>query len=198
MDISILTFDGFNEIDSFIALNILGRVDHSNWNVQITSPSETITSMNGLKVTAQQPLEFANHADAVLIGSGVQTKDIAKNEDILSKLSLNPSKQLVGAQCSGAFLMAIMGLVNSVPVCTDLKTKILLEECGVKVLEQPFFAGGNIASTGGCMSSLYLAAWVISKLSSAAHAKDAVACVAPVGERDYTVNHCMSVIGMYI
>ncbi len=32
MRIAILTFDGFNEIDSFVALNILNRVRREGWN----------------------------------------------------------------------------------------------------------------------------------------------------------------------
>ncbi len=53
MKIAILTFEGFNELDSFIALGILNRLRDKNWNVQITSPSPQITSMNGLKIQAQ-------------------------------------------------------------------------------------------------------------------------------------------------
>jgi hypothetical protein len=31
MRIAILTFDGFNEIDSFVALNLLNRVKRPGW-----------------------------------------------------------------------------------------------------------------------------------------------------------------------
>ena len=34
--------------------------------------------MNGVTVQAQQPLEFANEADAVLFGSGIYTRAIAE------------------------------------------------------------------------------------------------------------------------
>ena len=55
MDIAILTFDGFNELDSFIALGILNRMKSEGWNVQITCPSDKVTSMNGVTIDAQQP-----------------------------------------------------------------------------------------------------------------------------------------------
>lgn len=55
MDIAVLTFQGFNELDSFIASGILNRMKSAGWNVQITSPSETVTSMNGVSIAAQQP-----------------------------------------------------------------------------------------------------------------------------------------------
>jgi hypothetical protein len=69
----------------------------SGWNVQITCPSENVTSMNGVQITGQQPLEFAGNADVVLLGSGIYTRDIAKNSSILDRLNLNPENQLVCA-----------------------------------------------------------------------------------------------------
>jgi len=64
MNIAILTFNGFNELDSFIAAGIINRMKEFGWNVQITCPSPSVTSMNGLTINAQQTLEFANTADA--------------------------------------------------------------------------------------------------------------------------------------
>jgi hypothetical protein len=48
MNIAILTFEGFNELDSFIALSILNRMKGSVYNVQITCPTDEVTSMNGV------------------------------------------------------------------------------------------------------------------------------------------------------
>ncbi len=66
MNIAILTFDGFNELDSFIALGILNRMKGAGWNVQITCPTDKVKSMNGVTIEAQQPLSFCNEADIVL------------------------------------------------------------------------------------------------------------------------------------
>ena len=79
MHIAILTFDGFNELDSFIALGLLNRLSTQGWKAQIASPSTHVTSMNGVTIQAQQPLEFANEADAVIFGSGIYTRAIAGN-----------------------------------------------------------------------------------------------------------------------
>ncbi|MDN2663063.1 hypothetical protein OW492_06700 [Psychromonas sp. 14N.309.X.WAT.B.A12] len=96
MKIAILTFDGFNELDSFIAMGILNRMKEQGWDVQITSPSPSVVSMNGVTVMSQQPLEFANTADVVLFGSGLLIRDIAKDSHLLSRLNLDPNKQLIG------------------------------------------------------------------------------------------------------
>ncbi|MGP8308854.1 DJ-1/PfpI family protein [Vibrio sp. YIC-376] len=198
MDIAILTFEGFNELDSFIALGILNRMKDQDWNVQITCPTDFVTSMNGVRVAAQQPLEFANKADAVLFGSGILTRDVAKDQRILSRLSLDPNTQLIGAQCSGTLLLSKLDLLNDTPACTDLTTKPWVQELGVEVLEQPFYANRNVATSGGCLSSQYLAAWVIWKLAGRNQAEAAIHYVAPVGEKDTTVERCMSVVGSYL
>lgn len=198
MNIAVLTFDGFNELDSFIASAILNRMKDYNWNIQIASPTKTVTSMNGVQILSQQPLEFANQADAVLIGSGTLTRQITADKSMLSRLSLDPSRQVIGSQCSGTFLLSTLGLLNGKSACTDLTTKPWIQELGIDVLNQPLYASGNVATAGGCLSSKYLAAWVISKLSNKEKAKQAIHYVAPIGEKEKTVEQCMSVIEAYL
>jgi len=197
MNIAIITCEGFNELDSFIAASIMNRMKELGWNVQITCPSESVTSMNGVTVLAQQQLEFANTADAVLFGSGSQTRSISEDASILSRLSLNPDKQLICAQCSGALLLSVLGLLNKIPACTDLTSKPWVIESGVEVIDQAFFAKGNIATAGGCLASTYLATWIISKLADKKSAETAIHYVAPVGEKEAMVKHCMAVVSPY-
>ena len=198
MNIAILTFEGFNELDSFIASAILNRMKDDGWNVQITCPSASVTSMNGVAVEAQQPLEFANSADVVLFGSGMCTRDVAKDRSILDRLNLDPAKQLICAQCSGTLLLGVLGFLKDEPACTDLTTTPWVKEAGIEVLDQPFVAKGNIATAGGCLASQYLATWIIAKLAGASAAESAIHYVAPVGEKESTVSHSMSVVLPYI
>ncbi len=198
MNIAILTFEGFNELDSFIAAGILNRMKSAGWNVQITCPSDFVTSMNGVRVEAQQPLEFANSADVVLIGSGIYTREIAKDRKILNRINLNPASQLICAQCSGTLLLSVLGHLNGMPACTDLTTKPWVVEAGIEVLNQPFFAKDNIATAGGCLSSQYLAAWIIARLAGRDFAESSIHYVAPVGEKEVSVAHSMSVVLPYI
>ncbi|GGE52533.1 glutamine amidotransferase [Halopseudomonas oceani] len=183
MHISILTFEGFNELDSFIAYGILNRVRLEGWRVTIASPSERPCSMNGLVVDRQATLAQACSADAVLIGSGLQTRQIAENDGLMAQLALDPARQLVAAQCSGALLLARLGVLEGVPACTDLTTCPWLVDAGVDVLEQPFYQQGNIATAGGCLASVYLAAWLVWRLAGQAAVEQAVHYVAPVGEK---------------
>lgn len=198
MQIAVLTFEGFNELDSFVAAAILNRMKAQGWAAHITSPTEHVTSMNGVTVQRQKPLEFAAEADAVLIGSGIKTREIAADADLLSRINLVPSRQLIGAQCSGTLLLAKLGLVGDLPACTDLTTKPWVIEAGVKVIDAPFVAHGNVATAGGCLASQYLATWIIARGASIHDAEEAMHYVAPVGEKALYVAQAVRVVAPFI
>lgn len=198
MQIAILTFDGFNELDSFIAAGILNRMKAKGWRAHITSPTPEVTSMNGVTVKRQRPLEFAVEADAVLIGSGIRTREIAKDADILDRLKLDPTRQLIGAQCSGTLLLAKLGLLGALPACTDLTTKPWVVEAGVDVIDAPFIAHGNVATAGGCMASQYLAAWMIARVGTVEDAEEAIHYVAPVGEKALYVGLALDAVRPFL
>ncbi|MDR6855827.1 DJ-1/PfpI family protein [Variovorax guangxiensis] len=191
MHIAILTFEGFNELDSLVALGILNRVKKPDWRVSIASPRARVRSMNGVVLEAQASLREASAADAVIVGSGRQTREVVADAGLMAQLQLDPARQLLGAQCSGTLVLAKLGLLGDVPACTDLTTKPWVEEAGVDVLNQPFVAHGNVATAGGCLASQYLAAWVIARLEGIEAAKSAMHYVAPVGEKDDYVARAM-------
>ena len=186
--IAILTFDGFNELDSLIALGVLNRVKTPGWRVTLCCPAASVTSMNGVVVQAQSRLDAVAAADAVIVGSGMQTREVVADADIMAALRLDPARQLIGAQCSGTLVLAKLGLLGTLPGCTDLTTKPWVVEAGVPVLDAPFTAQGNVATAGGCLASPYLAAWVIARLRGVQASRDALHYVAPVGEKDAYVD----------
>ena len=198
MHIAILTFEGFNELDSLVALGILNRIKKPHWRVTLSCPTLSVTSMNGVTVHAQSTLADACVADAVIIGSGIRTREIASNRELMGALQLDPARQLIGAQCSGTLLLAKLGLIGKVPACTDLTTKPWVQEAGVEVLNQPFFASGNVATAGGCLSSQYLAAWIIARTEGVAAAASALHYVAPVGEKEEYVSRAMKNISRFL
>jgi len=198
VQIAVLTFDGFNELDSFVAAAILNRMKPKGWSAHVTSPTPEITSMGGVTVRRQRPLAFAREADAVIVGSGIKTREIAADADLLSQIVLDPARQLIGAQCSGTLLLAKLGLIGDLPACTDLTTRPWVIEAGVEVLDAPFVAHGNVATAGGCLASQYLATWMIARLASVADADAAIRYVAPVGEKDEYVARALAVVAPFL
>lgn len=198
MHIAILTFQGFNELDSLIALGVLNRIKKPGWRVTLCCPEPTVTSMNGVTVHAQSGLDELASAQAVIVGSGILTREVVADEKLMARLQLDPQRQLIAAQCSGALILARLGLLGAVPACTDLTTKPWVQAAGVEVLNQPFFASGNVATAGGCFASPYLAAWIIARTEGQAAAESALHYVAPVGEKDEYVARAMKNITPYL
>ncbi|MFE4698866.1 DJ-1/PfpI family protein [Streptomyces sp. NPDC056738] len=194
MQVAVVTFDGFNELDSFIASALINRCRKSGLEAFITTPTPVVTSMNGVEVTGQRPMEFVTEADVVLIGSGVKARDVVADDRLLARLLLAPARQLIGAQCSGALVLARLGLLDGMPACTDMKTRPFVEADGITVLDTPFHAEGNIATAGGCLASQYLATWVITRTLGEDAARDVMDYVAPVGENEETVERALRAV----
>ena len=65
-------------------------------------------------------------------------------------------------------------------------------------MDQPFYASGNIASAGGCLSSQYLAFFVISKILDIDNAIKAIYYFAPTGQTDIYVDMAISNVKKYL
>lgn len=198
MHIAILSFEGFNELDSLIALAILNRVRRPGWRVSIASPAARVRSMNGVVLERQASLEDAGRADAVIVGSGLRTREVVGDAALMAQLALDPARQLIGAQCSGALVLARLGLLDGMPACTDLTTRPWVQAAGLSVLDQPFHAQGNVATAGGCLASPYLAAWLIARAEGPEAARRALHEVAPVGEKASYVARAMANIAPFL
>ena len=196
MNIAVLTFEGFNELDSFVVAALLNRGGLNAW---ITAPAARVTSQFGVTVDAQRPLAFAREADAVVIGSGSHTRILAADEDILSELRLDPRRQLVASQCSGVLMLAALGLVApGQTICTDLVTAPAARAAGLQVGGQPFLANGNVATAGGCLSSTNVAAWLLARASGLDAARRAIWNAAPVGEKDAWAERAIATVQPFL
>lgn len=201
MHIAILTFDGFNDLDSLVAFGMLNRIallGDRDWRVRIASPTPRVTSMNGLTIDAHEDLSATAQADAVLVGSGMKTREIASTPAIMGQLRLDPARQLLAAQCSGTFLLGRLGLLDGLPACTDLTSKPWVVESGVNVIDQPFVARGNVATAGGCLASQYLVAWLIARLKGVEQAREVLHYFAPVGEKQVYVERALGHVTPYL
>ena len=88
MHVAILTFEGYNELDSLIALGVLNRVKDDGWRVTIATPAAKVTSMNGVVIEQMSTLGEACEADAVIVGSGVATREVVQDRPIMDALQL--------------------------------------------------------------------------------------------------------------
>jgi transcriptional regulator GlxA family with amidase domain len=183
MRISIVTFDAFNDLDSLVAFGMLGRIallGDTDWQVRIASPTH-------------EGLDRLAEADAVLIGSGMKTREVANTPALMGQLRvLNPARQLLAAQCSGTFLLSRLGLLSGTPACTDLTSKPWVVESGVDVVPRAFAARGNVATAGGCLASQYLVAWLLARLKGVDTAREVLHYFAPVGEKQAFIDRALA------
>jgi transcriptional regulator GlxA family with amidase domain len=68
------------------SLGVLNRVKSPGWRISLACPAPKVTSMNGVTVHAQCTLEDACAADAVIVGSGIRTRDIANDPELMGQL----------------------------------------------------------------------------------------------------------------
>jgi transcriptional regulator GlxA family with amidase domain len=182
MNISIIAFDDFTDIDVFFMWDLLKRVKSSSWNVRILGEASHQTSSSGLTIPMHGYVSEANDADAVLFASGPGTRKKCKDEAFLREFTLDPGRQMIGSMCSGALILAALGLLDGKKATTYPSAKKLLEGYGVTVVERPFVLEGNVATAAGCLAAQYLAGWVIER-GLGARVRDVVLkSIKPVGE----------------
>ncbi|MES2208202.1 MAG: DJ-1/PfpI family protein [Pseudomonadota bacterium] len=182
LHIAIVAFDDFTDIDLIFIWDLLNRVHLPHWKVRILGEASFHRSMTGLTISTHGPLSEANTADAVLFTSGKGTRLKIQDEEYLAQFNLNPERQLIGSICSGALMLAALGLLQGKQATTYPSAKPLLSAYGVHVIEKPLVIEGNIATAGGCLSAQYLAGWIIERLVGADIANAVIKSCQPVGE----------------
>lgn len=198
MHISIVAFDGFNEIDTFLTMGILTQMRGDGWRTGLVCATPKIVSANGVTVASQHPLEWANDADVVLFGSGGRMREVANDDKILRRLSLEPERQLIGAQCNGSLMLKNLHVLSSPEVCAEHASMAMLIQAGLKPVAAPLLVHGNIATGGGRLAGSYLAAWIIWRLDSMMAAQHALTRVAPAGEEQAFVAHVLAVVRPFV
>lgn len=183
MKASIILFDDFTDIDLFLMWDLLARKKWG-WDIRILGDSNTHISSNGISVETHGHWQDANASEVVLFCSGRGTRQLSQNPNFISNFSLNPDKQLIGSICSGALLLAKLGLLNGKTATTHPAAKEMLMSLGVEVIDAPFVQHGNIATAGGCLSAQYLVAWVVERLYGTEKRKAVLQEISPVGQFD--------------
>lgn len=182
MNIAIVVFDNFTDIDLWLMWDLLNRVRVDDWSVKILGERESHISLTGIETATHGGIEKASEADAVLFVSGPGTRDRIIDEAWLGKFNLDPERQIVGSICSGSLILAKLGLLDGKTATTYPTSKPLLESLGIEVVEKPFVPHGNVATAGGCLAQQYLIGWAVEKLAGEEWSKLIVKAIQPVGE----------------
>src|SRR5690242_1048535 len=133
----IVAFDKFTDIDVFLAWDLLNRVRiyESNFQVKIVGTKNSHKSVTGIDLVTDCFIEEANDADLVYFASGPGTRMLIKDKDYLNRFSLNPEKQIICSICSGALILAALGLLDGLTATTYPTTFELLRNYNIDVIE---------------------------------------------------------------
>ena len=182
MHVALIAFDDFTDLDLFLPWDLLHRVEGSvGLRVRILGDAAHHTSVTGLPVPVHGPLSEANDADAVLFTSGKGARRKVDDAQWLSSFALDPKRQLIGSMCSGALLLAALGLLEGKRATTYPTSRAALSARGVEVVEASFVEEGNLATAAGCLAAQELCGWVIERLCGRAQRETVLRSIQPVG-----------------
>jgi transcriptional regulator GlxA family with amidase domain len=182
--ITIVAFEKFTDIDVFLAWDLFNRVKLRNkeWQVKIVGTAKKHRSVSGIDLDMQGTIEDCNHADVVFFASGPGTRALIKDTDYLRQFNLDPEKQVIASMCSGALILAALGLLEGISATTYPTAIEELKSYGITVEEKDLVVHGNVATAAGCLAAIDLVGFIIEKLLGKEVKDDVIASVQPVGK----------------
>ena len=181
----IVAFDRFTDVDVFLPWDLLNRVRFrdKDFSVRIVGPSTTHRSVCGLELPMHADLEECNVADLVYFSSGPGTREFIKNGDLLKRFRLDPNNQIICSMCSGALILAALGILEGISATTYPTAVEELRSFGVEVeTAKHLVTHGNIGTAAGCLAAVDLMGWAIEKMYDQKVRQDVIASVLPVGQ----------------
>lgn len=181
----IVAFDRFTDVDVFLPWDLLNRVRFrdKDFRVSIVGASPSHRSVCGIDLPMHDGLDACQEADLVYFSSGAGTRDFINNEALLGQLQLNPNTQVICSMCSGALILAALGLLKGISATTYPSAVEQLRSMGVAVeVAKHLVIHGNIATAAGCLAAVDLMGWAIENLYDENVRRDVIASVLPVGK----------------
>jgi transcriptional regulator GlxA family with amidase domain len=181
----IVAFDRFTDVDVFLPWDLLNRVRFrdKDFSVRIVGPSTTHRSVCGLELPMHADLEECNIADLVYFSSGPGTREFIKNDALLKRFRLDPDNQIICSMCSGALILAALGILKGISATTYPTAVEELRGFGIEVeTAKHLVTHGNIGTAAGCLAAVDLMGWAIEKMYDPKVRQDVIASVLPVGQ----------------
>jgi transcriptional regulator GlxA family with amidase domain len=181
MKLSIVAFDNFTDIDVYLPWDLLHRPQDPSWEIRILGTMPQHVSTTGLPVQTHGALEETEESDVVIVASGQGTRALMTDAAWLARVRLDPTRQLIGSMCSGALVLAALGLLDGLSATTYPTAAAALASFGVEVVESPFVQHGNLATAAGCLAAQDLCGWIVETLLGGEARTQMLRSIQPVG-----------------
>jgi transcriptional regulator GlxA family with amidase domain len=159
------------------------RLLQKDFQVKIIGTATEHRSSCGINLAMQGQIEESREADLVFFASGSGTSALYKNQTYLDRFQLNAGRQIICSMCSGALLLAGLGLLDGITATTYPSVFSELKAMGIDVIEDHHLVThGNIATAAGCLAAVDLLGWAVEKLYDEKTAQAMIAAVLPIGQ----------------
>ena len=174
MKISIVVFDGVDEIDFVGPYEVLRRaaklVPGLDVRLATLEPQAQVTAANGLRFLPDETLEGA--VDLLIVPGGGWAARAEKSirqeieRGVLPERIRSAHSQgaTIAGICTGAMAVAAAGLLRGRPAITHRSAVDDLRSLGARITEARVVDDGDVVTCGGVASSLDLALWMVERL----------------------------------
>lgn len=179
-NVSILLFEDVEVLDFAGPFEVFAVTDELSgsqlFNVHTVAPSPgTVRARNGLHVVPDHTLESAPKPDLLVIPGGNGSKALLNQPAVLDWISRGASQaELVASVCTGARLLARLGLLNGLRATTHHECFAELRALAPKatVLEDVRFTdNGRVLTAAGISAGIDLSLHIVARLHGAAVAQ---------------------------
>lgn len=175
MQVQIVVFDGFDELDALAPLEVLRRAAELGADLSVElvtlAPCDEVTAAYGLRLRPDGVLDPDSPPDLLLVPGGRWNAggttgvraEIARGELPAAISRLHARGTLIGTVCTGAMLAAAAGLTVGRHVTTHAAALDALRASGAETPAARVVDDGDLISSGGVTSGLDLALWLVER-----------------------------------
>ena len=172
MNIDVLIYPGFDELDAIAPMEVLhnAKLRGAPFDMRYVGLEKgTVVAAHGLRVECDAVLGEGSHPEVLVIPGGGWIDGSAAGARAEVNRGAIPQKLAeLAAVCTGAMLLAAAKLLQGRPAVTHHGAIADLEAVGARVIRARVVDDGTIVTAGGVTSGLDLALWLVERFASPA------------------------------
>ena len=177
MNIDILIFDGFDDLDALGPNEVLRHAARAGapFDVSLVQLDGAERVVSGVGTTLVPDRALAERPDLVLVPGGGLLSDspvgvlaeVERGALPAALARLHADGVTIASVCTGAMLLGAAGLLAGRPATTNRRALDRLRETGAELIDARVVDDGDILTAGGVTAGLDLALWIVERQQGA-------------------------------
>jgi transcriptional regulator GlxA family with amidase domain len=173
MQIDILLFDGFDDLDALGPNEVLRHAQRAGapFEVALVQLDGAARVVSGIGTTIAIDRPLAERPDLVIVpGGGYNARspvgvhgELERGAIAAALARLHADGAIVASVCTGALLLAAAGLLAGRPATTNRRALERLRETGAEVVEARVVDDGDVLSAAGVTAGIDLGLWLVER-----------------------------------